>query len=327
MPRKPRLDIHGTLHHIIVRGIERRPIFKDDQDRRRLIERLEKLVDETGTKIYAWALIPNHFHLLVRSGPTGLSTFMRRLLTGYATSFNKRHDRSGHLFQNRYKSIICDEDPYFLELVRYIHLNPLRSHVVESSDDLGSYAWSGHRALIGKARIPWQDCNAVLLHFSKTEKRAQRLYGSFVEQGALQGRRPELTGGGLIRSVGGIQAALSHKKEGDHVLTDERVLGQGEFVKVLLEQMEKKRPHLSLSERIEKMEQIISKRCDTEGITAEALVSGSRAGILPKIRAGLARQLVHELGISYAEIARHLGISTARVSRIIADQACYRSDS
>jgi putative transposase len=325
MPRKPRLDVQGTLHHIIVRGIERIPIFKDDQDRQRFIDRLEKLVDETGTKIYAWALIPNHFHLLVRSGSTGLSTFMRRLLTGYAISFNKRHNRAGHLFQNRYKSIICDEEPYFLQLVRYIHLNPLRSHVVESFDHLGTYAWSGHRALIGKARIPWQDCNAVLLHFSKTEKRAQSLYMSFVEKGAFQGHRPDLTGGGLIRSVGGIREALSYKKEGDRVLTDDRVLGQGEFVRILLEQKEKKRPHLSLSERISKMEQIISKRCDAEGITTEALVSGSRAGTIPKIRADLAKQLVQELGISYAEIARHLGISTARVSKIITDVASYRS--
>lgn len=316
MPRKPRLDIQGTLHHVIVRGIERSPIFKDDQDRQRFVERLEKLVDESGTKIYAWALIPNHFHLLVRSGPTGLSTFMRRLLTGYATNFNRRHQRSGHLFQNRYKSIICDEEPYFLELVRYIHLNPLRSHVVESLDNLGSYAWSGHCALIGTAPIPWQDCNAVLLHFSETKKRAQSLYGSFVEQGALQGRRPELTG---------IQEALSRKREGDRALTDERILGQGEFVKALLEQTEKNRPHLSLSERIEKMEQIISTRCDSAGLTAEALASGSRAGTIPKIRSHLARQLVRELGISYAEIARHLGISTARVSKIIADQARYRS--
>jgi putative transposase len=112
MPRKPRLDVPGTLHHVIVRGIEQSPVFTDDQDRQHFKERLEKLVDETGTKIYAWAMIPNHFHLLVRSSPKGLPTFMRRLLTGYATKFNKRHKRHGHLFQNRYRSIICDEEPY-----------------------------------------------------------------------------------------------------------------------------------------------------------------------------------------------------------------------
>jgi putative transposase len=120
--------------------------------------------------------------------------------------------------------------------------------------------------------------------------------------------------------VGGIPEALTRKREGDRVLTDERVLGHGDFVRVLLEQAEKKRPHLPLSERIQKMEQIISERCDTEGITTDALASGSRAGTIPKIRSDLATRLVHELGISYAEIARNLGISTARVSKIIADR-------
>ena len=317
MPRKPRLDMEGTLHHIIARGIERSSIFRDDEDRHRFVERLGDLAEATGTKIYAWALIPNHFHLLVRSGPSGLPTFMRRLLTGYATSFNKRHGRAGHVFQNRYKSIICDEEPYFLELIRYIHLNPLRSHVVGSFNELDTYAWSGHRAVIGKTHIPWQDCGAVLLRFSDTENRARVLYRNFVEQGASQGRRPELTGGGLIRSLGGTQEVLARRKEGDRVLTDERVLGTGEFVKGLLEQAEKKRDYLSLPERITRMEQIIAERCATAGITIEALVGGSRAGILPKIRGALARQLVHDLGISYAEIARRLGVSAPRVSKII----------
>lgn len=231
MPRKPRLDVQGILHHIIVRGIERSPIFKDDADRRRFVERLGDLVEATGTKVYAWALIPNHFHLLVRSGPFGLPTFMRRLLTGYAMAFNRRYNRSGHLFQNRYKSIICDDEPYFLELVRYIHLNPLRSHVVGSFDNLDGYPWSGHRGLIGKAHISWQDSDAVLLRFSDTEARAQALYRSFVEQGITHGKRPELTGGGLIRSLGATRGALAQRKEGDRVLTDERVLGAGEFRK------------------------------------------------------------------------------------------------
>lgn len=302
----------------MVRGIERSPIFKDDKDRQRFVERLGDLVDATETKVYAWALIPNHFHLLVRSGPSGLPTFMRRLLTGYAISFNKRYNRSGHLFQNRYKSVICDEDPYFLELVRYIHLNPLRSHVAKSVDDLDTYVWSGHRALIGKTRVPWQDCNPVLLLFSDTEKRAQSLYKNFVVKGALQGHRPELTGGGLVRSLGGIQEAVIRRKEGDRVLTDERVLGTGEFVKRLLEQAEKKeRNYLSLAERIEKMERIMNERCEAEGITRQALAGGSKAGILSKIRADLTRQFVHDLGISHAEIARRLGISTPRVSKII----------
>ena len=126
MPRKARIDAPGALHHIICRGFERRRIFLSDRDRDDFVKRLSHIVSDSGTLCYAWALIPNHFHLLLQTGNTAISTVMRRLLTGYAVSFNKRHERQGRLFQNRYKSILCQQEPYLLELVRYIHLNPLR---------------------------------------------------------------------------------------------------------------------------------------------------------------------------------------------------------
>jgi len=115
MPRRARLDAPGTLHHVIVRGIEKRRIVRGIADRKDFIKRLAKLSIDTKTSIYAWALMTNHAHILLRSSEIGLSGFMRRLLTGYAVSYNRRHHRWGHLFQNRYKSIICDEDAYFKE--------------------------------------------------------------------------------------------------------------------------------------------------------------------------------------------------------------------
>ena len=130
MPRLPRLDAPGVLHHIMIRGIERRRIFSDDKDRENFIERLSILLPETGTSCYAWAFLPNHAHFIFRSGHSGIPTLMRRLLTGYAVKYNIRHKRHGQLFQNRYKSIICQEDIYLKELVRYIHLNPLRAKKV-----------------------------------------------------------------------------------------------------------------------------------------------------------------------------------------------------
>lgn len=107
MPRQARLDCPGALHHVIVRGIEKKPIVKDDNDRTDFVDRMGKLSPELKSPIYAWALMTNHAHILMRSGPKGLPRFMRRLLTGYASAFNRRHRRHGHLFQNRYKSIIC----------------------------------------------------------------------------------------------------------------------------------------------------------------------------------------------------------------------------
>ena len=165
MPRQSRLDAPGALHHIIVRGIERRNIFADDRDRYDFIDRLGAIVAETDTGCFAWSLIPNHFHLLLRTGSAPIATVMRRLLTSHATRYNRRHRRSGHLFQNRYKSILCQEDSYFLELVRYIHLNPLRAKLAQDMDALGKYPFSGHSVIMGKAHQPWQDIDKVLRHF------------------------------------------------------------------------------------------------------------------------------------------------------------------
>ena len=107
MPRKTRIDAPVALHHIIVRGLARKKVFDDDLDRDFFVERLGMIVTETNTQCLAWALIPNHFHLLLKPGTTPIATVMKRLLTGYAMHYNRRHKRYGHLFQNRYKSILC----------------------------------------------------------------------------------------------------------------------------------------------------------------------------------------------------------------------------
>ena len=120
MPRQARLDAPGVLQHVMARGIERRKIFTDDKVRASFLERLAVILEETQTQCYAWAFMSNHAHFLSRTGGNPLSRFMRRLLTGYVIGFNVRHKRRGQLFQNRYKSIVCQEDIYLLELVRYI---------------------------------------------------------------------------------------------------------------------------------------------------------------------------------------------------------------
>lgn len=112
MSRKARIDAPGALHHIIVRGIDRCAIFRDDHDYDKYLERLELVLTKTETPCYAWALFPNHFHLLIKTEKTTLSNVMRRLLTGHAVYFNRRHHRHGNLFQNRYKSILCQEETY-----------------------------------------------------------------------------------------------------------------------------------------------------------------------------------------------------------------------
>ncbi|MBW1939594.1 MAG: transposase, partial [Deltaproteobacteria bacterium] len=253
MPRQARLDAPGLLQHVMARGIERREIFKDDQDRKSFIDRLGIILEDTQTQCYAWALIPNHFHLLLRTSLTPLSKVMRRLMTGYAVTFNKRHKRSGHLFQNRYKSIVCEEDSYLLELIRYIHLNSLRAKSVKDLKELDKYPWTGHGAIMGKRRNPLIPCLSsknrqekpekylaektiedVLLHFGDTVREARRRYRQFVKEGVDQGSRPELQGGGLVRSAGGDKRALLRRKREERELSDERILGSGDFVTTVL---------------------------------------------------------------------------------------------
>jgi len=235
MPRTARLDAPGVLHHIMIRGIERQKIFRNVQDRDDFIERLSVILPETHTPCYAWAFLDNHAHFLFRSGEAGISRVMKRLLTGYAVTFNHRYNRHGQLFQNRYKSIICQEDAYLKELVRYIHLNPLRARLVSDLSELNGYPYCGHSALMGKRHLEWQDTGYVLRNFAKTVRKGRSEYLAFVEAGVSQGRKPELVGGGLIRSLGGWKEVkkLALDRQ-DRIQGDERILGDGDFVMEVL---------------------------------------------------------------------------------------------
>lgn len=149
---------------------------------------------------------------------------MRKLLTGYAVNFNRRHKRYGHLFQNRYKSIVCQEDNYLLELVRYIHLNLLRVGIVKNLSELNRSPWTGHSALVGKKKKGWQDTEYILSFFGNGPK-GMKKYLEFIQEGIPLGRRPELVGGGLIRSLGGWSAVLALRGRIERQIVDARILG------------------------------------------------------------------------------------------------------
>lgn len=323
MPRQARLDAPGTLHHVIIRGIEKRRIFDDDEDKHGFLSRLDGLVTETGTRIYAWSLLTKHAHLLLRTSSYGLPRFMRRLLTGYVVTYNLRHHRHGHLFQNRYHSIVCDEDVYFRELVRYIHLNPLRAGLVKTIAELDRYSWCGHGALIGKTKASFQDRDYVLSWFGKREGEACKAYRQYVEEGISQGRRPELVGGGLVRSSGGWSAVLSMRRSGEKSLADQRILGKDDFVERVLKESERQeRSSLSSIDLKWEMQKVIESKCKQEGVNAEELMMGSRRGRLPRVRSEIAEEFVKH-GVTRADLARELGVSTSAISKILgrAEQA------
>ena len=130
MPRSARLDVIGVVQHVMARGIEGRAVFRDNRDREEFVGRLGAVVEAGKAQLLAWALLSNHFHLVLRPREAYLKDLMRRLMTGYAGWHNRRHRRTGHLFQNRYKSIVVEEESYMLQLVRYVSLNPVRAKII-----------------------------------------------------------------------------------------------------------------------------------------------------------------------------------------------------
>lgn len=318
MPRQARLDAPGTLHHVIVRGIEKRQIVDDDEDRKSFVDRMGSLALEMDTAIYAWTLMGNHAHILLRSGPSGLSKYMMRLLTGYAVFYNRRHGRHGHLFQNRYKSIVVEEDAYFQELVRYIHLNPLRARIIDSISKLERYRWCGHSVILGKLKNDWQDKEYVLKWFGKRIGDARRAYRKFVENGVEQGYRSDLIGGGLIRSQGGWVAVKEMLREGVREKSDERILGSGEFVQQLIQQSDTERKRqFSMKENLELAIWYVKRECKDEGVSIKALSAGSRRRIVSRLRNRLIQNLVENFGLSLAETGRQMGISSSAVAKAL----------
>jgi REP element-mobilizing transposase RayT len=316
MPRLARLDAPDVLHHVIIRGIERRGIFRDDFDRENFLERLSILVPETQTICYAWVFMSNHAHFLLRSGLGGIAHLMRRLLTGYAVSFNRRHRRHGQLFQNRYKSIICQEDVYFKELVRYIHLNPVRAKVVPDLNGLNQYPYCGHSALMNKQKRDWQETAYVLSVFGNSPAAARRSYNAYVKAGYGQGRRPELTGGGLIRSLGGWAASKKLRLKGhDRLKGDERILGDSDFVmSILAEANEKLDRYYEIKSQGYNIEKVENRVMEIFGLERDALYSKGRRKIQVAARSLLCYWAVRELGLTATELAKRLGVTQPAVS-------------
>ena len=316
MPRQARIDAPGALHHIIIRGIEGTAIFRNEHDRENFLERLSSVLLESHTPCYAWALMSNHAHLLLRTGSQAIASVMRRLLTGYAVSFNRRHRRHGHLFQNRYKSILCEEDRYLRQLVAYIHLNPLRAGMLENLGALKTYRFTGHSALMGETVREWQDTGYVLSLFGKSLSEARRNLQRHVAEWSLRGRCPDLTGGGLIRSAGGWRAVKEAHRDGVRLSSDERILGSSDFVEMVLQganetydrKMKLQAAGIDLSAVIEAV-------CRHAGIEEKQLTGLNKRPVSARARALIGHIACVEFLIPGSEVARRLNLYRSAVSR------------
>jgi putative transposase len=311
MPRSARLDVPNVLQHVMARGIEGREIFRDKKDREEFLRRLSEVLVEGKGQLFAWSLISNHFHLLLRPRGMPLATMMRRLLTGYAVWHNRRHARKGHLFQNRYKSIVVEEDPYFLELVRYIHLNPVRARMLGQLSELDRFPYTGHAVIIGHRDYQCQDVDGVLQLFANRVGEARRGYRAFIKAGFDQGRREDLRGGGLIRSVGGREQLVLRGRE-EWQLGDERILGGGGFVEGILRGQT--RPIIRTRGNLI---EILGEVCKEWGVFREQILSRSRARKVSRARGVFFLRAHEEVGESMSALGRLCGVAHTSVRESI----------
>jgi len=335
MPRKSRIDVPGALHHIIGRGIDRNKIFLNDEDRDDFLERLAINLKRTKTSCYAWALLPNHFHLLLRTGAAPISSLMRRLLTGYAVAFNLRHSRHGHLFQNRYKSILCQEDAYLLELVRYIHLNPLRAGLVGDYAELCRYRYCGHRQILIGKKSEWQDTQYILKLFGERAGTARRRYRKFVGEGIALGRRRDLVGGGLLRSYGGWEEIKAFGKSGEYRKGDERILGKSDFVEeVLAEANERYEQRYRLKAQGFDLRKVAHRVGGLLGMNPEEVFRRGKDRRTVQAHALLCYWATEKLGMTQAALAQRLRVTQPAISlavrrgeRLVGERNCKLTES
>lgn len=299
----------------MARGIENTLLFRSDEDRADFLRRLATQVETAQAQVLAWALLPNHVHLLLRTGRRPLASLMRRLLTGYAHAFNRRHRRHGHLFQNRYRSIVVEEDPYLLELTRYIHLNPLRAGRVRNLRELDRHPWAGHSALLGHLTRPWQAVETVLGQFAERRRVGQRRYRAFVAAGVAQGRRPDLQGGGLRRSAGGWSALAALRRGRERWAFDERILGSGPFVEQLLLEAERTTPLPARAAAWRAFPDLVIRLAAAFGVNPQELRAGSRLRSVAQARAAVSAVAVRYLGLPASGVAAALGVTSMAIFR------------
>lgn len=188
MARKPRIEYPGALYHVMTRGNRRELIFRDARDRERFLEKLLEYKERYGFDLYAYVLMGNHVHLLIETGNESLSRIMQGLLQSYTQWYNRKYRTVGHLFQGRYRAILCDKNNYLLSLIRYIHLNPIRAGIVKNPSE---YKWSSHREYLGLEISRMVEIIPVLSQFSTNIHESIRMYESFVLQRMNEGKRED----------------------------------------------------------------------------------------------------------------------------------------
>ena len=284
MARKLRIHFPDAVYHVILRGNAGEPIFFDDRDRYRLYLILQYAVETFHCRIHAFCLMRNHLHLVVQVDTVPLSRIMQNVSLRYTKWINFAQSRTGHLFQGRYKALLIDADAYLLELVRYVHLNPVRVGAVASAEE---YPWSSHRGYLGTELIPWLTTHVVLSVLSPSVEHARKAYSSFVRDGVGEGRRGEF-----------------------HCGTCEgRILGDDSFTEDILVKVNQK------VEQDYSLDEVISAVCTHYRISEEKLKALGKHRPMTEARAVAAALVQKSQHLQLTELAKRLNRDVSVLGR------------
>jgi len=286
MARKPRIHIPGGIYHVMIRGNAGQDIFLSNDDRCHFLLLIQEGVGRFGCRVHAFCLMDNHVHLAIQVSDMPLSKIMQNLSFRYTRWFNRRQKRIGHLFQGRYKAILVDKEAYLLELVRYIHLNPIRAGIV---DNIVSYEWSGHRTYLGMDSLACLTVDYVLGQFADHDVQSRQRYTAFINDGLESGYRPDFHQGG----------------------EDSRLLGDDRFIEDTME-------YLQISPTIiPDLDTIITCVCEEYDMIEEELSAKGRARLQAEARAviGYLTNIFNSGTVS--EVSRRFGRDIATLSGAI----------
>jgi REP element-mobilizing transposase RayT len=281
MARRPRVFAAGVLYHVIARGNQRQKIFTSDSDYRAYIERLARYRKKYDYKLHAYCLMPNHVHLLLESSEHPLAKLMQGLQQSYSQYFNLKHRKTGHVFEGRYKAILCQKEEYLLQLIRYIHLNPVRAGMVGSPE---RYRYSGEHAYLQGKATEMIDPAPVLSMLG-----GKQAYRRFVRDGLSEGHKEEY-----------------------YVVEDQRFLGVEGFGERLLKKEPRKRPTRR------SIETVVSELAKQLKIELQAMRSPDRGWAISKARTIAAYVLVRRLGYRLSDVAAYFRRDMATLATLLA---------
>ncbi len=310
MPRMMRLEMPGALAHIMAHSIDGKNLFEDNEDRIEFLRRLTIGLETTGYQCLSWTLMDNHYHLFVRTNYLPMCKLMRSLNGGYARYYNKKHKRKGYLFQDRFKSILCQGQNYAMQLIKYIHLNPLRAEKVKSLEELAQWTWCGHGYLLGREGAKggaFQNRVECLRRFGDQEQIAIQNYMKFLSQGY---------------STDDLNAGQLPERENVEVVGASKgwpaVIGNPEFVKQAMEQ------HKIRTHRLHRkadynyvLEKVADETCRKFNITKEELMHRGRRDVISDARAVFCYKLHIEELLPLSIIADFLKITIPPIATLV----------